>query len=45
MARRMFEKKIGPLSPFRIRFFVKSLSLIKKKLHEIKIFPIPLEIF
>ena len=44
MARRMF-KKIGPLSPFRIRFFVKSLSLIKKKLHEIKIFPIPLEIF
>ena len=39
----MFEKK--SVLPFRIRFFVKSLSLIKKKLHEIKIFPIPLEIF
>ena len=41
----MFEKK-SVLSPrFVYAFFVKSLSLIKKKLHEIKIFPIPLEIF
>ena len=44
MARRMFGQKL-PSAPFRMRFFVKSISPIKEKLYEIKKIPIPLEFF